>query len=120
ETLSFSIGDMSAKGLGGTSSLATAKGEAIEEAEVGEDGSVDENGFREDTKGLDEAINITLNGTNIAFEAGDTVEKVVDKINNASTGVTASLGEDKILTLSSLSDFTAEGEGLAVLGFEGG
>ena len=75
ETLSFTIGDMSAKGLKGDSSLAanTAKNAA---APV-----------------LVADTSISLNGTEIYFAEGDSLQTVADKINNASTGATASVVE---------------------------
>ena len=100
ETLSFSIGDMSAKGLTGQSSLATAAGSTLD---TGDDGAWSADGK------LIEATSIKLNGTIINFEAGDTVDRVVDKINNASTGVTATKTEadDAVsIDLSSLEEFT--------------
>ena len=128
ETLSFSIGDMSAKGLIGYSSMATVTGEAVADVEV-TDGefTVGDGGFRDDTGGLvtadEKGISITLNGTNINFEDGDTLEKVADKINNASTGVTASVEEGK-LKLTSLDDIeiaagTGAPDGQKILGLEG-
>ena len=119
ETLSFSIGDMSAKGLTGQSTLAQVNDL---EMRAGDstivDGEVTTVGFVDDK--LNAATSIMLNGTEINFEAGDTLDKVVDKINNASTGVTATkvmkpadtAGDPDVVTLSltSLKDFTiAEG-----------
>src|SRR5690554_5174032 len=85
ETLSFSIGDMSAKGLSGESSLATAAGGAV--VEVTDESPAGTLGF--DNEKLSGATSIKLNDTVINFEEGDTVDRIVDKINNASTGVTA-------------------------------
>src|SRR5690606_29656467 len=88
ETLSFSIGDMSSKGLTGSSSLATSAGDEV--AVPADDTGLTEGTPEFNSRGqLTEATSIKLNGTIVNFEAGDTVEKVVDKINNASTGVTA-------------------------------
>lgn len=125
ETLSFSIGDMSAKGLSGESTLAEFKGKAAVDAVIGTDGSVTTDGF--DTAGklvtdAGEGVSIKLNGTIVSFEEGDTLDKVVDKINNASTGVTAAKNEDGDgLVLTSLQDFTVEDgdpAGRVVLGLD--
>ena len=124
ETLSFSIGDMSAKGLSGQSTLADAENTtAVETGVTDTDGVVTTAGF--ESGKLNSAISIELNGTKIAFEAGDSVEKVVDKINNASTGVTASLNDDgDTINLTSLNDFEiADSDpagGLAALGLVAG
>src|SRR5690606_33567848 len=110
ETLSFSIGDMSAKGLTGESSLAHAKGDAVTLLAEGEDPTAGTPEFNASGQ-LTEATSIKLNGTIVNFEAGDTVDKIVDKINNASTGVTATKvveGDDVSIDLSSLRDFTVE------------
>ncbi|WGK60651.1 flagellin [Halopseudomonas sp. SMJS2] len=117
ETLSFSIGDMSAKGLTGTSTLASATGGLA-------------TGFNEQGE-LSAATSIKLNGTLVNFEEGDTVDKVVDKINNASTGVTATKAEIAAdpdatpateagvgINLSSLEDFSVDGLGVEALGLE--
>lgn len=108
ETLSFSIGDMSAKGLSGQSSLAHAEGDAVTLLTDDDDAVAGTPEFN--TSGqLTEATSIKLNDTVVNFEAGDTVDKIVDKINNASTGVTATkvVAEDDVsIDLSSLSDFT--------------
>ncbi|SER58151.1 flagellin [Halopseudomonas bauzanensis] len=114
ETLSFSIGDMSAKGLSGQSTLASAAGSAVETGVTDADGVVTTLGF-EDNK-LNDATSVKLNGTLVNFEKGDTVDKIVDKINNASTGVTASKSDTGAIDLSSLSDFTVDGAGVDALG----
>lgn len=90
ETLSFSIGDMSAKGLAGNSSLATTDGTlALTDDKLAADGS------------------LSLNGTNIYLAEGDDAATIADKINTASTGVVASVSEDgATLTLNSVADFT--------------
>ena len=115
ETLSFSIGDMSAKGLTGTSTLAEAAGDT--EIIPADDTGIVEGTASFNSKGeLSEATSIKLNGTIVNFEAGDTVDRVVDKINNASTGVTATKVVDDTdpadvavsIDLSSLDDFTVE------------
>src|SRR5690606_30232041 len=107
ETLYFSIGDMSAKVLIGSSSLSELSGEAVVPAVV-TDGAVDTDGFDSTTGGLltaaGEGVSIKLNGTSISFEEGDTVNKIADKINNASTGVTATVNAAGGFDLSSLDD----------------
>ncbi|HDY98413.1 MAG TPA: flagellin [Pseudomonas sabulinigri] len=91
ETLSFSIGDMSAKGLKGDSSLATVDATL---ALAAADGTLDADG------------SITLNGTNVYLTEGDTAGSIADKINTASTGVTASVSDDgATLTLSSTEEY---------------
>src|SRR5690606_3806070 len=125
ETLSFSIGDMSAKGLSGQATLAEFEGGAAAVADVEDDGTVTADGFDAAGKLITAAgdgVSIKLNGTIVSFEEGDTLDKVVDKINNASTGVTAAKNEggDGIV-LTSLQDFTVEeGEpaGREVLGLD--
>lgn len=112
ETLSFSIGDMSAKGLTGESSLASAEGTALTFLTDADTPAAGTPEWGTDGK-LTEATSIKLNGTIVNFEAGDTVDKVVDKINNASTGVTATkvvddAADEESIDLSSLSDFTVE------------
>ncbi|TKA90787.1 flagellin [Halopseudomonas bauzanensis] len=116
ETLSFSIGDMSAKGLGGQSSLATATGTGVVNGVTDPDtNAVTTLGF--EAGKLNDDTTVTLNGTDINFEKGDTVDRIVDKINNASTGVTASKTEAGAIDLSSLEDFTvAAGAGATALG----
>lgn len=110
ETLSFSIGDMSSKGLTGQSTLASVDGTTLETGTLDTDGEADTIGFMDGK--LNAATSIKLNDTEINFEAGDTLDRVVDKINNASTGVTATKVADGTdpevftLQLSSLDDFT--------------
>ncbi|MDX9687266.1 flagellin [Halopseudomonas formosensis] len=126
ETLSFSIGDMSAKGLSGQSTLAEFEAGAAAVADVEDDGTVTADGFDAAGKLITAAgdgVSIKLNGTIVSFEEGDTLDKVVDKINNASTGVTAAKNEDGDgIVLTSLQDFTVEDgdpAGLEVLGLDG-
>ena len=63
---------------------------------------------------------ITLNGTEVKFKAGATMDSVVSSINSASTGVTASKNADNTLKLFSTKDITvgegSAGTGLASLG----
>lgn len=75
--------------------------------------------------GLASATSITLNGTEIKFNKGDNLDKIVTTINNASTGVTASKdAETGTLKLFSEDTFTVAdgtvGNGLAALGLEEG
>ncbi|WP_312915876.1 flagellin [Stutzerimonas kunmingensis] len=75
--------------------------------------------------GLASATSITLNGTEIKFNEGDNLDKIVTTINNASTGVTASKNaETGTLELFSEDTFTVAdgtvGNGLAALGLEEG
>ncbi|NLD01347.1 MAG: flagellin, partial [Gammaproteobacteria bacterium] len=107
ESLSFSIGDMSAKGLTGNSSLAKSAGEAATVGTLKADGTTDALGMQANGNGLSGATNIKLNGTIVNFEAGDSVDKIIDKINNASTGVTAKRDASAGIELSSLKSFTA-------------
>lgn len=121
ETLSFSIGDMSAKGLTGESTLALAKGEEITIPD--DDDGLTEGTTEFNSRGqLTGGSSIKLNGTEINFEAGDNIDKIVDKINNASTGVTATkvVADDGAVTidLSSLEDFTVENGTVANPGYD--
>ncbi|WP_417777707.1 flagellin [Stutzerimonas xanthomarina] len=75
--------------------------------------------------GLASATSITLNGTEIKFNEGDNLDKIVTTINNASTGVTASKNaETGTLELFSEDTFTVAdgtvGNGLAALGLTEG
>tara|TARA_R110002020_G_scaffold165700_2_gene353322 strand:- start:7844 stop:9103 length:1260 start_codon:yes stop_codon:yes gene_type:complete len=90
ETLSFSIGDMSAKGLSGTSSLASAEGSSVV-LPLDDTAIVDGTPAFKANGQLSEGTSVRLNGTNVSFEAGDSLEKIADKINAASTGVTATV-----------------------------
>ncbi|MFR0717039.1 flagellin hook IN motif-containing protein [Enterobacterales bacterium BD_CKDN230030183-1A_HGKHYDSX7] len=66
------------------------------------------------------ATSVTLNGVEVKFDAGDTLDDVVSAINSASTGVTASKTSDGKLSLFSDSDIKIEdgssGTGLTTLG----
>ena len=72
---------------------------------------------------LTEGTSVSLNGTEIKFGKGDTLDSIVTAINTASTGVTASTTDGK-LSLSSDKDFTvadgAAGTGLEALGLTQG
>lgn len=63
---------------------------------------------------------ITLNGTEVKFKKGDTLDGVISAINTASTGVTASKNADNTLKLFSEKNITvadgSQGTGLAALG----
>jgi flagellin len=65
---------------------------------------------------------ITLNGVEVKFKAGDTMDAVVSTINSASTGVTASKNADNTLKLFSNKDITvangSAGNGLTSLGLQ--
>ena len=69
---------------------------------------------------LGSATSISLNGTEVKFNAGSTMTDVVSSINSASTGVTASLDKDGALKLFSTKDITiadgSAGTGLSNLG----
>lgn len=69
---------------------------------------------------VDTATSVTLNGVEVKFDAGDTLDDVVSAINSASTGVTASKTSDGKLSLFSDSDIKIEdgssGTGLTTLG----
>lgn len=71
--------------------------------------------------GLTDATSITLNGTEIKFNKGDNLDKIVTTINNASTGVTAGKNATTgTLELFSEDSFTVAdgtvGNGLETLG----
>ncbi|AHD15711.1 flagellin [Pseudomonas sp. FGI182] len=63
---------------------------------------------------------ISLNGTEVKFKKGDTLDAIITSINTASTGVTASKNADNTLKLFSDKDITvadgSQGTGLAALG----
>ena len=115
ETLSFTIGDMSAKGLQGESSLATVQGVASAtpaDEQPGPPVVPAVIGLDADGK-LTGAASITLNDTEVYFAEGDDLQAVADKINNASTGATAAVGKDGFLKLSSTENITVAEGGVA-------
>ncbi|MDE4540904.1 flagellin [Pseudomonas sp. ITEM 17296] len=63
---------------------------------------------------------ISLNGTEVKFTKGDTLDGIISAINTASTGVTASKNADNTLKLFSKENITvadgSQGTGLAALG----
>lgn len=63
---------------------------------------------------------ISLNGTEVKFKKGDTLDSIITSINTASTGVTASKNSDNTLKLFSAKDITvadgSQGTGLNALG----
>ncbi|EMR45105.1 TPA: flagellin [Pseudomonas putida] len=63
---------------------------------------------------------ISLNGTEVKFKKGDTLDSIISSINTASTGVTASKNADNTLNLFSDKNITvadgSQGTGLAALG----
>ena len=69
---------------------------------------------------LAEATSISINGSEVKFTAGSTMDDIVSTINSASTGVSASKNEDNTLQLFSDSDITiadgSSGTGLTTLG----
>ncbi|MBF8745413.1 flagellin hook IN motif-containing protein [Pseudomonas monteilii] len=74
--------------------------------------------------GLSQATSVSLNGVEVKFDAGSTLDDIVSSINSASTGVTASKTADGKLSLFSDSDIKIEdgssGTGLTALGLTGG
>lgn len=67
------------------------------------------------------ATSVSLNGTEVKFTAGSTMNDIVSSINSASTGVTASVNKaDNSLQLFSTKDITiadgSTGKGLSTLG----
>ncbi|MGE8169443.1 flagellin hook IN motif-containing protein [Pseudomonas putida] len=70
------------------------------------------------------ATSITLNGVEVKFDQGDTLDDVVSAINSASTGVTASKTSEGKLSLFSDADIKIEdgstGTGLSALGLDAG
>ena len=73
---------------------------------------------------LDKDTSISLNGTEVKFKKGDSMDAIVSSINSASTGVTASKNADNSLKLFSTKDITigdgSAGTGLASLGLTDG
>ena len=73
---------------------------------------------------LDKDTSISLNGTEVKFKKGDSMDAIVSSINSASTGVTASKNADNTLKLFSTKDITigdgSAGTGLASLGLTDG
>jgi flagellin len=69
---------------------------------------------------LIDATSISINGSEVKFSAGSTMDDIVSTINSASTGVSASKNADNTLQLFSDSDITiadgSGGDGLATLG----
>ena len=67
---------------------------------------------------------ISLNGTEVKFKRGDTLDSIISSINTASTGVTASKNADNTLNLFSDKNITvadgSQGTGLAALGLTPG
>ena len=67
---------------------------------------------------------VSLNGTEVKFKKGDSMDAIVSSINSASTGVTASKNADNTLKLFSTKDITigdgSAGTGLASLGLTDG
>ncbi|WP_350025459.1 flagellin [Pseudomonas fulva] len=67
---------------------------------------------------------ISLNGTEVKFKKGDTLDSIITSINTASTGVTASKNADNTLNLFSAKNITiadgSQGTGLAALGLTPG
>ena len=63
---------------------------------------------------------VTMNGIEVKFKKGDSMDSIVSSINSASTGVTASKNADNTLKLFSTKDITigdgSAGTGLASLG----
>jgi flagellin len=66
------------------------------------------------------ATSISINGSEVKFSAGSTMDDIVSTINSASTGVSASKNDDNTLQLFSDSDITiadgSGGDGLDTLG----
>ncbi|WP_130872364.1 flagellin [Pseudomonas bubulae] len=69
---------------------------------------------------LDKDTSVSLNGIEVKFKKGDSMDAIVSSINSASTGVTASKNADNTLKLFSTKDITigdgSAGTGLASLG----
>jgi flagellin len=67
---------------------------------------------------------VTMNGVEVKFKKGDSMDSIVSSINSASTGVTASKNADNTLKLFSTKDITvgdgSAGTGLASLGLTAG
>ncbi len=67
---------------------------------------------------------ISLNGTEVKFKKGDTLDSIITSINTASTGVTASKNADNTLNLFSAKNITiadgSQGTGLEALGLTAG
>lgn len=67
---------------------------------------------------------ISLNGTEVKFKKGDTLDSIITSINTASTGVTASKNADNTLNLFSAKNITiadgSQGTGLDALGLTAG
>jgi flagellin len=69
---------------------------------------------------LIDATSVSVNGSEVKFSAGSTMDDIVSTINSASTGVSASKNTDNTLQLFSDSDITitngSAGTGLDILG----
>ncbi|WP_312799138.1 flagellin, partial [Pseudomonas sp.] len=100
ETISFTLGDMSAASLKGTSALATATGVAITAAS----GS----GTTLTPGTITSAGTITVNGTNVNIAAGASASDIASAINTNVSGVSATVDDNDqlVLTSSKAIDFT--------------
>ncbi|AYN94977.1 flagellin [Pseudomonas sp. LTJR-52] len=96
ETVSFSLGDMSAAALKGESKLASA--------DMTLTGVINSSGVAAT------AGSVTVNGTKVDYAKGSSLKDIVSAINTNVSGVTAVAGTSSagnVITLSSGSDFTS-------------
>lgn len=94
ETISFTLGDMSAASLKGTSTLATATGGAIVGDTNGTGGDITADGT------------LTVNGTTVNIAKGASANDVASAINTNVSGVAASVDDSGNLVLTSSKDIS--------------
>ncbi len=102
ETVSFTLNDMGASSLKGTSSLAT--------------GSISMTGFTSKTDVASSSGSITVNGTDVAIASGASVNDIVSAINTNVSGVAAVANDDGTISLSSAAEITYSGTGGTAVG----
>ena len=105
QTISFTLGDMSASALKGSSTLASVAGSvAIKADSNGTGGTVTADS------------NLTLNGTSVSIKKGASANDIASAINTNVSGVTATVDDSGKLKLSSSADIKATGPLAATLG----
>ncbi|KSW26695.1 MULTISPECIES: flagellin [unclassified Pseudomonas] len=109
ETISFTLGDMSAAALKGSSNLATVSGSVAIKADVeGAGGTVTADST------------LTINGTSVAIKKGASANDIAAAINTNVTGVSATADKDGKLQLTSGSDIKVTGALASALGISDG
>jgi len=109
ETISFTLGDMSAAALKGSSNLATVAGSVAVKADVNGTGG---------TVTADSTL--TINGTSVAIKKGASANDIAAAINTNVTGVSATADKDGKLQLTSGTDIKVTGALANTLGISDG